>query len=259
LPEEQEEQEQPEEEEPDEPSLIETRPTEQPRKRGRGRPPKDKGSPAVQRQPKPAKSKAKSKGSSALGIPRPKKSGVTIPVVVHRLTRPITYEETEEDADILNEKIPFAKRTGVNAVDVLAQFCDEIVDSALTALEEGGSTAEDAPTRREYNTKLKAVEAFGEELRTRLLELVSICSPFSSPPLPTLSLSELSTNNSPRPSPSTQTTTSPNASAPRSNKNSTCAKTSSPSAPSANRSRYEWTKSASSTKDPPRKRRMRPL
>jgi hypothetical protein len=124
---------------------------------------KGKASPAAQRQPK---KKTKSKSTS-------RKSGETIPVIVHRLTKPVLYDEDDTDADLLNEDIPFSKRSGVNAVDVLSQFCEEVIESGLAALEEGGSNAEDAATRKEYRTKLRAVEAFQEELRTRLLELVS--------------------------------------------------------------------------------------
>jgi hypothetical protein len=123
---------------------------------------KGKASPAAQRQPK---KKSKPKSTS-------RESGETIPVVVHRLTKPVLYDEDDTDADLLNEDIPFAKRSGVNAVDVLSQFCEEVVESGLAALEEGGSNAEDAATRKEYRTKLRAVEAFQEELRTRLMELV---------------------------------------------------------------------------------------
>ena len=123
---------------------------------------KAKASPAAQRQPK---KKSKPKSTS-------QKSGETIPIIVHRLTKPVLYDEDDTDADLLNEDVPFAKRSGVNAVDVLSQFCEEVVESGLAALEEGGSNTEDAATRKEYRTKLRAVEAFQEELRTRLLELV---------------------------------------------------------------------------------------
>jgi hypothetical protein len=123
---------------------------------------KAKASPAAQRQPK---KKSKPKSTS-------RKSGETIPIIVHRLTKPVLYGEDDTDADLLNEDVPFAKRSGVNAVDVLSQFCEEVVESGLAALEEGGSGTEDAATRKEYRTKLRAVEAFQEELRTRLLELV---------------------------------------------------------------------------------------
>jgi hypothetical protein len=148
-----------EQEEGLEPSLE---PVVRPTKAVKQKKSKGKASPAAQRQPK---KKSKSKSTS-------RESGETIPVVVHRLTKPILYGEDDTDADLLNEDIPFAKRSGVNAVDVLSQFCEEVVESGLAALEEGGLNAEDAATRKEYRTKLRAVEAFQEELRTRLLELV---------------------------------------------------------------------------------------
>jgi len=93
--------------------------------------------------------------------------------MVHRLSKPLVYAEDDNDADILNMEIPFAKRGGVNAVDVLAQICEEVIDSGLTTLEDGMSNTEASSTRKEYRTKLRAVEAFQEELRTTLLELVS--------------------------------------------------------------------------------------
>jgi hypothetical protein len=122
-----------------------------------------KPSPVAQRQPKTQK-KQTSRASDARE---------TVPVVVHRLTKAPVYAEDDPDADILNADIPFARRSGVSAVDVFSQLCEEVIDLGLTNLEEGGSNAEDQAVRREYRTKLRAVEGFQEELRTRLLELVS--------------------------------------------------------------------------------------
>lgn len=150
------------EEEPEQPDDL-----AHPAKESHSRPRKNaksKSGPAAQRQPKQSKPV---EGSATF------KSRDVIPVTVHRLTKPILYNENDSDADILNAEIPFAKRSGVNAVDVLSQICEEVIESGLATLEDGGATAEDAPTRREYRTKLRAVEAFQEELRTRLLELVS--------------------------------------------------------------------------------------
>jgi hypothetical protein len=121
-----------------------------------------KRSPVAQRQPKTRKAPAS----------RSVAARETVPVVVHRLTKDPVYEEDDPNTDILNADIPFARRSGVSTVDVLAQFCDEMIESGLAALEEGGSNAEDQAVRREYRTKLRAVEGFQEELRTRLLELV---------------------------------------------------------------------------------------
>ena len=83
------------------------------------------------------------------------------------------YDEDELHADILNAEIPRTKRGGVNAIDVLSQVCQEIIGAGLDTLEDGFKRCEDQVLRREYKTKLRAVEAFGDELQTRLLEHVS--------------------------------------------------------------------------------------
>lgn len=124
-------------------------------------------SPAIQRQPKLPK-KQKRRSGQATGSRRD-----AIPITVNRLTKPLIPNEDNDETDILNSDIPFAKRGGVNAVDVLAQFCEEIVSAGLATLEENGAAAKEPAVRREFRTKLRAVEAFQEELRTRLLELVS--------------------------------------------------------------------------------------
>lgn len=130
-------------------------------------------SPAAQRQPKPAKPKKKSRKNKDANTREAATGRETVIVPVHRLTRPIMVAEDETDADVLNAEIPFAKRGGVNAVDVLAEFCEETITSGLETLLEGGANAKDASTRREYRTKLRSVEAFQEEMRVRLLDLVS--------------------------------------------------------------------------------------
>jgi hypothetical protein len=127
-----------------------------------------RSSPAKQRHPKQQSAKTKpanSKSKQRLGSP--------IPVTVHRLTRAPMYDEDELHADILNAEIPRTKRGGVNAIDVLSQVCQEIIGAGLDTLEDEFKRCEDQVLRREYRTKLRAVEAFGDELQTRLLEHVS--------------------------------------------------------------------------------------
>jgi hypothetical protein len=125
-------------------------------------------SPAKQRHPKQPSAKTKSQTSKKSKI----RLGSPIPVTVHRLTRAPMYDEDELHADILNAEIPRAKRGGVNAIDVLSQICQEIIGAGLDTLEDGFNRCEDQVLRREYKTKLRAVEAFGDELQTRLLEHV---------------------------------------------------------------------------------------
>jgi hypothetical protein len=133
--------------------------------------------PAQQRHPKKANAKL-----GGISNPKPSKKpaksskiriGSPIPVVVHRLTKKVSYDKGATDADILNTDIPYTQRGGVNAIDVLSQVCQEIIDSGLDTLEEGRSNSDDPALRREYGTKWRAIEAFGKELQTRLLEHVS--------------------------------------------------------------------------------------
>jgi hypothetical protein len=130
-------------------------------------------SPVKQRHPK-VKQNARQPVSRKSGKRTKIRAGSPIPVTVHRLTRPLVYDEEEADADILNAEIPHTKRGGVNAIDVLSQICQEIVGAGLDTLEDGGNSCENPALRREYKTKWRAVEAFGKELQTRLLEHVSI-------------------------------------------------------------------------------------
>lgn len=128
-------------------------------------------SPVQQRHPKKAASKAKpaKKPTKKLQVG----AGSPIPVTVHRLTKPPLYDENESDADVLNSEIPHIKRGGVNTIDVLSEVCLEMITTSLNRLEEMGNACEESALRREYKTKWNAVDAFGKELQTRLLEHAS--------------------------------------------------------------------------------------
>ncbi|KAI6081566.1 hypothetical protein F4821DRAFT_249019 [Hypoxylon rubiginosum] len=121
-------------------------------------------SPAKQSHPKAPKAKNKAPGT------RKRSDGEAIPIIVQRYTKRMHLNEDDTDADILNADIPFANRGGVNVIDVLSQICDEVIDSSLETLHEAAVNAKEAARKREFRTKLRALEAFQEELRTRLLE-----------------------------------------------------------------------------------------
>ncbi|KAK7459873.1 AT hook domain-containing protein [Colletotrichum acutatum] len=138
-------------------------------------------SPAKQKQGRP---KAASKGKAAstandaspkTAQKRRKKSGsdgvdeaVSIPV--QRFTKRVQVAEGGDDeADVLAMDIPFAGRGGVNTVDVLTHMCDEIIDTSIETLKEGVRNAQDASTKREHRVQQRALEAYQDELRTRLL------------------------------------------------------------------------------------------
>jgi hypothetical protein len=94
--------------------------------------------------------------------------------MVQRFTKPPRVSDAEGPAtDTLTGEIPFANRGGVNAVDVLSKLCEELVEMYMDKLEARARAAEDAATRREQKTMYRALEAFQEELKTRLLEHVS--------------------------------------------------------------------------------------
>lgn len=156
------------------PELISDDVAEEPSiKRPQREPPPKKKSPAKQRQPKAPRAKQDK--------PRParKRRGVedTEPPVginIQRFTKRKRDGGGEsDDEDILNSNIPHANRSGVNCIDVLAQLCEEIIGATLEKVKEALKEAQDAPTRKELRIKVTALEAFREELRTRLLEHVS--------------------------------------------------------------------------------------
>ncbi|AEO53600.1 hypothetical protein MYCTH_2295152 [Thermothelomyces thermophilus ATCC 42464] len=100
----------------------------------------------------------------------------SVAVTVQRFRKPqgagdaAAESDDEPGAKALRGDIPFANRGGVNAVDVLSTLCEELIEAYMGKLEERGRAAEDAATRREQKTMYRALEAFREELRTRLLE-----------------------------------------------------------------------------------------
>lgn len=127
-------------------------------------------SPARQKQPRASRAKPH-KQKPVRARPSRDATEQSISVKIQRLTKPRSLDEDDPEAeDILNTEIPFANRGGVNAVDVLAQMCEELINSGLLKLQDTFDKAQDAATKKELRVKLRALEAFQEELRTRLLE-----------------------------------------------------------------------------------------
>jgi hypothetical protein len=101
------------------------------------------------------------------------RSGSPIPVTVHRLTKRSRRNIDEHNPNHPTDEVPYARRPGVNSIDVLSQVCTEIIESGLSTLEEGRRNAEDNELRREYKTKWSALKSFSSELQSRLLSHVS--------------------------------------------------------------------------------------
>lgn len=70
-------------------------------------------------------------------------------------------------------EIPFANRTGESAVDVLSQVCQEVMERTLGQLHELLSATEEPAKKKEYRIKMRAIDAYKEELSARLLQHVS--------------------------------------------------------------------------------------
>lgn len=113
--------------------------------------------------------------------------GDTVPVTVHRLANASALgamyasaegpgNEDEESPDgllsRLNTKMP--SRGGVNPADVLSQICRETLEKTLDKLKAGIENETNTQKRAEWSRKRKAVEAFGLELDSRLLDLSEI-------------------------------------------------------------------------------------
>jgi hypothetical protein len=135
------------------------------------------GSPAQQRQPKKRKAiKPPRKSTAAEQVPTASAPEATgFHVNVQRFTRKFHVSEDEEGSgpDVLQLDIPFANRSGVNSVDLLAQLLEDIISTQRDVLQNKAANAEDRARKREFVTMLKALEAFRTELSTRLLEHVS--------------------------------------------------------------------------------------
>lgn len=182
---------------------------ESPPKRRKGRPTK---SPVVQKQPAkpkvPAKTKSTrrtsqeamqratktkppAKGAKAAPKQRKRRSqadqgndevneaadddNAAIEITVQRfvnLKKPKGGDDDEEDP--LHSEIPFANRTGESTVDVFAQVCEEVITNTMGQFHELLSDATTEPAKKqEFRIKMRAIDAYKEELNSRLLQHVS--------------------------------------------------------------------------------------
>ncbi|PHH82851.1 hypothetical protein CDD82_4584 [Ophiocordyceps australis] len=76
----------------------------------------------------------------------------------------------DDDTDPLHLHLPFANRNAETAVDVLAQVCREVVTTTMEQFEQLLRSADDTAQKKECRIKMRAVEAFGQELSSRLLQ-----------------------------------------------------------------------------------------
>ncbi|CAG8898151.1 unnamed protein product [Penicillium egyptiacum] len=112
--------------------------------------------------------------------------GETVPVTVYRLANVNSLGGTtstadgsgdeEESADELttHQRAKIPNRGGVNPADVLSQICRETLEKTLNTLKDGIANEANATRRAEWSRKRKAVEVFGSELESRLMDLSGI-------------------------------------------------------------------------------------
>ncbi|EKV08069.1 A.T hook-like [Penicillium digitatum] len=112
--------------------------------------------------------------------------GETVPVTVYRLANvnslggaASTANESgdeDESADELttHQRAKMPNRGGVNPADVLSQICRETLEKTLNTLKDGIANEANATRRAEWSRKRKAVEVYGSELESRLMDLSGI-------------------------------------------------------------------------------------
>ncbi|KGO41321.1 hypothetical protein PEX1_065650 [Penicillium expansum] len=112
--------------------------------------------------------------------------GETVAVTVYRLANVNSLGgaastangsgDEEESADELttHQRAKIPNRGGVNPADVLSQICRETLEKTLNTLKDGIANEANATRRAEWSRKRKAVEIFGSELESRLMELSGV-------------------------------------------------------------------------------------
>ena len=136
--------------------------------------------PVTQRQPtkrrNPAEGKPKKKKApKARGTGSRARAGSADDAPIEITVQKFVNAEGEEGSDEEGgSEIPFANRSGETVVDVLAQVCEEVIGATLGQLEHLAHNTTDPAKRKESRIKMRAVEAYREEVSARLLQHVSL-------------------------------------------------------------------------------------
>ncbi|KAL6892563.1 hypothetical protein HDV57DRAFT_187040 [Trichoderma longibrachiatum] len=96
--------------------------------------------------------------------------GGTIEITVQRFVNLKKRGNDADDEDPLQSEMAFVNHGGESVIDVFAQVCDEVISSTLEQFQEVVNGAEDAAKKKEYRFKMRAIEAYREELKSRFLQ-----------------------------------------------------------------------------------------
>ena len=110
------------------------------------------------RQRKTTKVSEKKAGKKAKST---KRTTDRVPITVHRVSRRASVGSED---DVALDIVSYPKRRGVNAIDVLGQICNEIVDKNLDGLEDQVEKTTHKPTRKALKEKHNIVQVFGDDL-----------------------------------------------------------------------------------------------
>jgi hypothetical protein len=128
--------------------------------------------------PKPAPKQRRRRRSAAEGNDEVAEDGdddnAAIEITVQRFVNLKKRGGADDGEDPLHSEIPFANRSGESTVDVFAQVCEEVINNTMGQFHELlSSSAADAAKKKEFRIKMRAIEAYKEELNSRLLQHVS--------------------------------------------------------------------------------------
>lgn len=151
---------------------------------------RQKISPAAQKQPRqktttgkrgpgrprgrPPKAASVKSGRSDMSRRSASADDAAIEITVQRFINNRTEGYEDDSDDPLQEEIPFANKATETVVDVLAQVCEEVIEGGLRSLRKKLQNPEDSARHKEHRIKMRAIEAYREELSSRLLQHVSL-------------------------------------------------------------------------------------
>lgn len=98
----------------------------------------------------------------------------SMPITVYRMSTNDAPDSEHDHPDTLTNSSTLLKNDNVNAVDVLAQVCRELVSKNTDSLGEAAKNEHNKTKKATLERKRKNIETYGEELDNRLFQLKQI-------------------------------------------------------------------------------------